>query len=641
MQIRTRDPDGGLLMHNNGSEEGRFSLLEVVPYDIDGEGESELIVTYTLGYKDQSSPVLQLTGVNVGNGQWHNISVVRERTHVTLSVDSDGDGYSVTEHLGAEHSLFIIDPTRTYIGGAPPSSTSRYRRANIGKDFVGCINDVRFNGHLLYYYNGTNALGNARSVGVSEGCLAEPMCEPNPCNISEWCRDVWRKFVCLPRLCTTQPCKNGGTCFEGADSRGNNKFFCKCPLGFEGALCDVRGRSVVVPEVTGARVEDGLIIGLAILVVTLILSACITFVYLRRSRPKKHDVFDEEDQFKRDNVANYRIEGGGEMDLEEEDQVRDILRSFETNDFSPCLNKTFKISGSNGDVSGPYVVLTALKRDVDGRQPSGVPGSNPLQRPVKLDKQAVQRSYSQEGSDQEPPDSSSSPSAVSTPERRRRVRTSSKGEERHSPEGGEEGVEGSPTRKLTEVFGLSEEEQERMRSPPEGFSSPEKYQSLSKRERGNGASLQRPNKMEEESRKPPQCVEELPLSHNGVESFAMENPLSRPSSDLHSSAIEDGFSPVYRNSIPPRKPPRACFPRGMPPPPGNFIPEDLMQRFCYEGAGSPTISLSTLGDTEGESEAGDNFECVNQMGEKFKKLARIYGQTHSVTFSPHDEVIGE
>lgn len=34
--------------------------------------------------------------MNVGNGQWHNISVVRERTQVTLSVDSDGDGYSVT-----------------------------------------------------------------------------------------------------------------------------------------------------------------------------------------------------------------------------------------------------------------------------------------------------------------------------------------------------------------------------------------------------------------------------------------------------------------------------------------------------------------------------------------------------------------
>lgn len=29
MQIRTRDPDGGVLMFNGGSEEGRFSLLEV------------------------------------------------------------------------------------------------------------------------------------------------------------------------------------------------------------------------------------------------------------------------------------------------------------------------------------------------------------------------------------------------------------------------------------------------------------------------------------------------------------------------------------------------------------------------------------------------------------------------------------
>lgn len=69
----------------------------MVPYDIDGGGESELIVTYILGSASGgSSPVLQLTGVNVGDGQWHNISVVRERTSVTLSVDSDGDGYSVT-----------------------------------------------------------------------------------------------------------------------------------------------------------------------------------------------------------------------------------------------------------------------------------------------------------------------------------------------------------------------------------------------------------------------------------------------------------------------------------------------------------------------------------------------------------------
>ena len=69
----------------------------MVPYDTDGDGESELIVTYILGSANGgASSVLQLTGVNVGDGQWHNISVVRERTFVMLSVDSDADGYSVT-----------------------------------------------------------------------------------------------------------------------------------------------------------------------------------------------------------------------------------------------------------------------------------------------------------------------------------------------------------------------------------------------------------------------------------------------------------------------------------------------------------------------------------------------------------------
>lgn len=351
------------------------------------------------------------------------------------------------------------------------------------------------------------------------------------------------------------------------------------------------------------------------------------------------DVVVDEDHFKRDNVASYRIEGGGEEDLEEEGHVRDILRSFETNDFSPCQSK-FKLSGSNSDVNGPYVVLTPIKKETDARQRNGIPGTKPVQKPVQPDKQEAQCSFSHDGSDQEPPDSYSSPSAVSTPERRRRVRTSSKGEvgERHSPEGGEGAVESSPTRKLTEVFGLTDEEREGMRSPPEGFSSPEKYETLSKRERGNGASLQRPDKPEEESTKPLQNGE-FPFSPSG--SFAMENPLSRPNSDLPSAAVEDGFPPVQRNSLPPRKPPRSFYPRGVPPPSGNFVPEDAMQRFYYEGSGSPTISLSTLGDTEGDSEADDCYEYVNDMGDKFKKLARIYGLTPSVTFSPNDEVIGE
>ena len=34
--------------------------------------------------------------MNVGDGQWHNISVLRERRLLKLSVDSDSGGYTVT-----------------------------------------------------------------------------------------------------------------------------------------------------------------------------------------------------------------------------------------------------------------------------------------------------------------------------------------------------------------------------------------------------------------------------------------------------------------------------------------------------------------------------------------------------------------
>lgn len=380
------------------------------------------------------------------------------------------------------------------------------------------------------------------------------------------------------------------------------------------------------------------------LVVTLILSVLVLILYLRRSHPKKEEIRVGEEPFKRDNVANYRIEGGGEEDIEEQDHLRDILRSFETADFSSC-----KLSGSSNDVSGPYVVVAPLKRETDQRQSDGIPGvSKPVQKPVEPVAKGHKAGCSlwRDGSNEDLPDSCSYPSAVSTPERRRRICPSSKGygeiKDRQTPEGGESGAEGSPTRKLTEVFGLSAEEQAGWRSPPEGFSSPteEGFSSLGKRERGNGASLTRPAKTGEENRTAEEKCESVCEPQAPV-SFAAENPMSRPNSELRSASKGDGLAPVQRYSLPPRKPPRSYFPRGAPPAPGTFLPEDVMQKFCYEGSGSPTISLSTLGDTEGESEADDNYEYVNDMGDKFKKLAKIYGLPPSVSFSPHNEIIGE
>lgn len=80
-----------------------------------------------------------------------------------------------------------------------------------------------------------------------------------------------------------------------------------------------------------------------------------------------------------------------------------------------------------------------------------------------------------------------------------------------------------------------------MRLLLEGFLLLEKYESLSKRECGNGVLLQRFNKIEEEFRKFFQNMEELFLFYNGVEFFVMENLLLCFNSDLFSLVVEDGF----------------------------------------------------------------------------------------------------
>ena len=86
-----------------------------------------------------------------------------------------------------------------------------------------------------------------------------PVCVPDPCTDTHWCHDVWRAHACLLRLCTSKPCENGGTCYEGVDSTGVNKYRCVCTPEFQGAHCET-GRAVVAnsPDPT---LQKGLIIG--------------------------------------------------------------------------------------------------------------------------------------------------------------------------------------------------------------------------------------------------------------------------------------------------------------------------------------------------------------------------------------------
>ena len=75
-------------------------------------------------------------------------------------------------HSRGQHTLFTVDPIRTYVGGLPRNmrtSTWVQRKTDAVKDFIGCLNDVRYNGYSLHH-KGSKDIGRAKSRG-EEKCF--------------------------------------------------------------------------------------------------------------------------------------------------------------------------------------------------------------------------------------------------------------------------------------------------------------------------------------------------------------------------------------------------------------------------------------------------------------------------------------
>ena len=69
----------------------------------------------------------------------------------------------------------------------------------------------------------------------------------------------------------------------------------------------------------------------------------------------------------------------------------------------------------------------------------------------------------------------------------------------------------------------------------------------------------------------------------------------------------------------------------------QFLPADVVEHYCYEGAGSPSISLSSI-DSKSSEVTGIDPKKISELGEKFKRLAKVYRVKH-VSFSPKHEII--
>lgn len=280
------------------------------------------------------------------------------------------------------------------------------------------------------------------------------------------------------------------------------------------------------------------------LLVTLVVSVCLAVTYVRRSRTKALEVPVDEDQFKRDNVVDYNVEGGGEEDINDEVFFRDILQSFEDG-YTSIKRVKREIPDSGNCVITPKAGTSCDRAKLP--HDAYCACSEPLKVEMKCSCCV----------------DDASPNATSCAQVHFQ-KQDTPGIRRRDPEGREGGEDQVNKDKDVHSCGLDETVC-RERKSPEGHDSRNMVGNQSRRK------------------------------HN--------------SATCHSK-------------------PRAAATQSVPdtPSPLDFLPTDAMQFFSLEGYGSPTISLSTLGNSDIDEEGGEfPWQRSVEMKDKFEKLAKIYG----------------
>lgn len=174
--------------------------------------------------------------------QWHIVTVNRNGRVGFLQV---GNQSLVTgQSLGTFTGLNIAGSM--WLGGYNQFMIlSQFSGTNVG--FSGCISSVSVKGTPL------DLIMQAESgYGISECNIT--ICNGNPCFNGATCVEIANSFTCVCppgfngplcavqlKSCASSPCMNGGTCLEVMS--GAN-FTCHCPLGYAGYFCEESKLSV-------------------------------------------------------------------------------------------------------------------------------------------------------------------------------------------------------------------------------------------------------------------------------------------------------------------------------------------------------------------------------------------------------------
>ena len=230
LKLRTVHPTGSLMFAAGRVD---YSVLEVVngqvQYRFDcGSGEG----------------LVRVSGVNVDDGIWHEVRLERHGSLAELIVD--GVHRSQGSAPGINDVLNLDSGNDNVFFGAEVRLQQTSDDVRMG--FVGCLDDIRLNDHILPHHVSATGSGSSSGGGSSINSLSLNSGQvigsssSGQSSVIVLRRFANVEFTCRapldrPGVCGAQPCLNGGTCSEAPGSAAG--YVCQCRLRFMGLRCEL------------------------------------------------------------------------------------------------------------------------------------------------------------------------------------------------------------------------------------------------------------------------------------------------------------------------------------------------------------------------------------------------------------------
>ncbi|KAK3086712.1 hypothetical protein FSP39_022355 [Pinctada imbricata] len=394
IRFRTRDPDGGILLHlpSNSQE---FITLQIVNNHVE--------LTYNL--RDDTSSLfdhsLSLSSAPANNGQWHTVHVHRIGRWFQLKMDS-GEGRYFNETFGSnkDSQFFYMKRDQIVAGARVSFDPSAYYN---GKGLTQtCITDIRIDNMWFPMKSDENSISPAaileHSPEVEHGCnrtdcLGVRCPAPDENYIAQVCYPLFDHYECrCPKgtqpytgvscqpikFCTDpSPCKAGGRCIELVEKR---TFRCDCPKGWIGPTCNQQASTVPEGAVFTAGVTPEVIIIIVVSVFAVLLIASLVFLLLwvvNRGSREKSILYDDQYDDIRENVMDHDEEGAGEEDQDCYDISRLQKPNSSMDRYQPLTAKLLGRSYT-GDPPDVGDFIEDKLRDID-EDPTAPPHDNVME----------------------------------------------------------------------------------------------------------------------------------------------------------------------------------------------------------------------------------------------------------------------